>query len=126
MNSPDQEIEPLVSPDGKRIVFAARGHPGGAGDYDLLVTFLCEGRWTEPRPLGPGVNTPAWEFGPRLSPDGRWLHFTSNRSDFARRRPRGRLDAKALDRLVGSPGNGLRDVYRVDVRALELASPCGG
>lgn len=125
LNTADQEIEPLVSADGKTLVFAAKGRPEGKGEYDLFVTFLCDGGWSPPAPLGAGVNSSAWEFGPRLSPDGRFLFFTSNRSDFGRR-PRGRLDLAALTRRLESPGNGLRDVYRVEVRALALRSPCAG
>lgn len=123
LNTADQEIEPLVSGDGRTLVFAAKGRPEGKGEYDLFVTFLCDGRWSPPRPLGAGVNSAGWEFGPRLSPDGRSLFFTSNRSDFGRR-PRGRLDLAALTRLLESPGNGLRDVYRIEVSALELRRPC--
>lgn len=123
INGPDQEIEPLISPDGKTLVFAAKGRAGGEGQYDLFVTYQCEGRWTPPQPLGAGVNSAGWDFGPRYSPDGRYLYFTSNRSDVVRGR---RLDAAALARLLESPGNGLRDVYRVPVSALGLVSPCGG
>ncbi|MFO0583831.1 MAG: hypothetical protein U0229_16285 [Anaeromyxobacter sp.] len=123
VNGPDQEIEPLVSDDGRTLVFAARGHAGGAGQYDLFVTFACDGGWTPPRPLGAGVNSPAWDFGPRRSPDGRTFYFTSNRADFERRRGV-RLDAAALARRLGSPGNGLRDVYAVDAATLDLEPPC--
>jgi hypothetical protein len=61
------------SRDGRWIV-ADRGDSTGAG-RDLVV--LEEGRDTGLRPL---VATPASEWGPVLSPDGRWLAYESNRS----------------------------------------------
>lgn len=122
LNGPDQEIEAYVWPDGRTMVFAAKGRPGGAGAYDLYASFLCGGAWTEPRALGAGVNSDAWEFGPRLSPDGRSLYFTSNRSTWTT--PAQPVALDGLTRRLESPGNGLRDVYVVAVEALGLRSPC--
>jgi len=123
INTPDQEIEPWISPDGRMLVFSGRGRPGGAGDYDLFVSFRCQGRWTEPRPLGAGVNSAGWEFGPRFSPDGRTFYFTSNRSDWPAS-PAKALSVAELERKLSAPGNGLRDVYQVPAAALDLRSPC--
>jgi len=122
INTPDQEIEPWISPDGRMLVFSAKGRAGGAGDYDLFVSYRCQGKWTEPRPLGAGVNSAGWDFGPRFSPDGLTFFFTSNRSDW--KPPPAPMTAEQLERRLSSPGNGLRDVYQVPAAALELRSPC--
>lgn len=122
LNTPEQEIEPYVFPDGRTLVFAAKGRPGGAGEYDLFVSFSCDGRWSAPRPLGAGVNSSGWDFGPRVSPDGRTLFFTSNRSRHVT--PPAPLGYDELMRRLESPGNGLRDVYQVELSALELHAPC--
>ena len=123
INTPDQEIEPWISADGRMVVFSGKGRPGGRGEYDLFVSFRCGSRWTEPRPLGPGVNSPGWDFGGRFSPDGRTFFFTSNRSDWpaARTRP---WTARELEKALASSGNGLRDVYQVPASPLDLRSPC--
>lgn len=123
LNTADQEIEPYIAPDESFLIFSAKGHPGGAGAYDLFVSYRCDGKWTSPRPLGAGVNSPAWDFGARISPDGRTLFFTSNRSDYAAAPPRPRT-TEELKKALSSPGNGLHDVYQVDVSALGLRSPC--
>lgn len=123
VNTAEQEIEPYVFPDGRTLVFAAKGRPGSAGEYDLWVSFACDGRWSPPRPLGSGVNSPGWDFGPRVSPDGRALFFTSNRTRHAP--PPRPLDFDELTRRLDSPGNGLRDVYRIALSALDLRGPCG-
>jgi hypothetical protein len=85
------------------------------------VSHLCGSTWSEPRNLGVEVNSPSWEFGPRPSPDGRFLFFTSNRSAPPRDRA---LTFTELVARLRSPGNGLRDVYRIETAALDLDSPC--
>lgn len=62
--------------------------------------------------------------GVSLAPDGRHLFFASNRSDFEKPLDL-RLGTKELAAALHRPGNGLRDIYRVDVSALGLRSPCG-
>jgi hypothetical protein len=122
VNGPEQEIEGYVFPDGRTLVFAAKGRPGSAGEYDLYASFWCGGAWTDPQPLGAGVNSTGWEFGPRPSPDGRTLFFTSNRSTWAA--PARALELEELTGRLARPGNGLRDVYAVEVAALGLRSSC--
>src|SRR5262249_8345068 len=115
--------EPFIAPDGSFLIFSARGRDDSRGAYDLYVSYQCPQGWTSPQPLGAGVNSAGWDFGPRLSPDGRWFYFTSNRSAFDTppQRPR---SFQELTRALQSPGNGLRDVYRVPVEELQLRSPC--
>lgn len=124
INTADQEIEAYVDPDGRYLVFAAKGRQPSAGEYDLYVTHRCARTWTPPRALGAGVNSAGWDFGPRIDPDGKYLYFTSNRSTF--RQENRRYDMATLTRHLASPGNGLRDIYRVAVDALGLdaGSPC--
>ncbi|HEX7668950.1 MAG TPA: hypothetical protein VF395_05180 [Polyangiaceae bacterium] len=61
------------SPDGKTLVFARLG--SATTSADVYVVSL-EPK-AEPRAL---VSTPAYEGGPRFSPDGRWLTYVSNES----------------------------------------------
>jgi hypothetical protein len=123
INTPGQEIEPWISPDERFLIFSASGRPDSKGAYDLYLSFRCPNGWSPPRPLGANVNSPGWDFGPRVSPDGRYLFFTSNRSIFGRPSTP-RLDFDGLRRRLEAPGNGLRDVYQVEMRALDWTSPC--
>ena len=82
INTSDQEIEPWISPDGRMLVFAGKGRRDGAGRVRPVRHLPLRRTWTEPRPLGAGVNSAGWDFGPRFSPDGRTFFFTSNRSDW--------------------------------------------
>jgi OOP family OmpA-OmpF porin len=54
--------------------------PSGKNIHDLYVSFLeKEGVWSEPRLLGPDVNTEYTEMAPFIAADGVTLYFSSNR-----------------------------------------------
>lgn len=78
VSTPAGEVRASVSPDGQRIVWGSRDRPGGPGGYDLWQATRQDGRWADPRPLP--LDTPAKEFDPLFSADGRWLYFFSDRA----------------------------------------------
>lgn len=123
VNTPGEDIEPWLSDDGRLMIFASNGRPDTLGAYGLYVSRLCGDSWGAPRHLGGGVNSSRWDFGARPTPDGRWLLFTSNRVIGGT--PRSPLDYQELLRKLHSPGNGLRDVYRVAMASLDLGPECG-
>ncbi|MBT8220827.1 MAG: OmpA family protein [Bacteroidia bacterium] len=67
---------PSISSDGSRLYFASN-RPGGYGGMDLYVTENRYGLWTNPKNLGPSINTPANEFFPFSYGDGA-LFFASD------------------------------------------------
>lgn len=73
----DNQLEFTVSPDGKTMILAVQ-RKDTEGNRDLYVSFLQENRiWTEPRSLGPTINTADFESSPFLAADSRTLYFTS-------------------------------------------------
>jgi hypothetical protein len=71
----------FVAPDESYIILSSR-RPGGHGSGDLYVSFRGDdGGWTEPKNMGPLINTPEIEFCPMVSPDGRWLSFSRRYGD---------------------------------------------
>jgi hypothetical protein len=119
VNSAADEIEPLITPDESALVFSAKDRPDTLGSYDLYVTRRVDGKWQPPRHPGAPINSPAWEFGPRLSPDGQLFFFSSNRGFGSQPLPRP-LRFEELEQKLHEPGNGLRDVYVVAPKALGL------
>lgn len=71
-------VSASLSADGKIMVLHAE-REGGRGGADLYVTFRRDdGSWSEPRDLGPGINTPGHEITPYLAADGVTLYFSSD------------------------------------------------
>jgi hypothetical protein len=71
------EGDALISPDGDFLILSIERADGfGAGD--LCVSFRGkDGAWSEPRNLGGAINTKLNENCPIISPDGRFLFYTS-------------------------------------------------
>lgn len=79
INTESSEYDPYVAPDESYVIFASN-RPGGRGDADLYVSFRDGATWSEPVSLGDAVNTPAREYCPVVSPDGKYFLFTSKRA----------------------------------------------
>jgi hypothetical protein len=78
VNTPNyNEAHPGIAPDESFMVFNDAFRPGGLGYADLYLTLrLPDGTWAKPRNLGPKINSAYIEFGPRISPDKKYLFFT--------------------------------------------------
>lgn len=85
----------LAAPDGSWLIVAVTDHPVGLGGDDLFLTRRTAHGWTPLEHFPAPINSEAYEYGPTLSPDGRWLYFTSHR-------------------------RGSADVYRIPLPALGL------
>lgn len=70
-----------VSPDGKRLFFAARDRADGLGNFDIYYCVKSGEAWDGPYNLGMPVNSRGWESQPSISADGKELYFCSKRKD---------------------------------------------
>ncbi|MGV8040479.1 MAG: TolB family protein [Thermoanaerobaculaceae bacterium] len=75
--STHMDIEPALSPDGKRLFFLSNrpAAPGAAPNEDIWVVDRTAAGWSEPRNLGAPVNSPDAEFFPSVTRDGT-IYFT--------------------------------------------------
>lgn len=80
INTAEDEWAPVVSPDGRLLLFASDGR-GGLGKHDLFVCERAGAGWGTPRNLGPGVNTAREDFDAAFLQDGRTLVLTSGDFD---------------------------------------------
>lgn len=89
INTDFWESSPSLSPDKRNLYFASN-RPGGFGGKDIWVTTkMSNGKWSEPKNLGPTINTAGDEGCPFIHADNQTLYFNSN----------------------GHPGYGLTDLY---------------
>ncbi len=79
VNSSSWDSNPSLTADG-RVLFFASARPGGFGGSDIWgVRLDREGNaLSEPRNLGPIINTAMDEVSPFIHPDGKSLYFASN------------------------------------------------
>lgn len=75
-----------ISADGRKLIFTSCIGRQGYGSCDLFQSLRIGDEWTEPKNLGPLVNSAEWESQPSLSADGRTLYFVSDRRGGAGRR----------------------------------------
>ena len=68
--------------------------------------------WSKPKNLGPVINTAAREYSPRISPDGKWLIFTSERGMQTEHRDQ-TFTSEEFSSKARSTFNGLGNIYRI-------------
>lgn len=74
----------FLSADGTVLLYSAQGLQYDNPDLnhvDIYISQKVGGKWTEPKSLGPKVNTPNYEVTPALSVDGKRLFYSSNAID---------------------------------------------
>jgi hypothetical protein len=98
----DERSQPdlFVAADEGWMILVITEHPSGLGGDDLFLVRRMGDGWGEPEHLPAPINSSEYEYGPTLSPDGRWLYYTSHR-------------------------DGTADVYRIEVRQLGLSEDAG-
>ncbi len=81
INSSYFEADITISPDGKTAMFTSEENRVGRGSgdyYDIYISHLNNGSWTDPKKLPSSINIPKTDQrGAFLSSDGRTLYFSS-------------------------------------------------
>jgi Tol biopolymer transport system component len=71
-------MNPFIAPDESYILFSDK-RTGGFGGHDIYVSFRqTDAEWSEAKNLGNVINGGGWESCPTVSPDGKYLFFTSD------------------------------------------------
>ncbi|HZU27916.1 MAG TPA: hypothetical protein VFA04_20465 [Bryobacteraceae bacterium] len=109
-------VEAFVAPDESYLLLGAFGRPG-YGNSDLYISFFKNGKWTEPRNLGPHINSPARDYSPRVSLDGKWLVYGSERG-MATEKHDGPWTTREFHDRVAGVRNGLGNLYRVPLSTI--------
>ena len=110
-------FESTIAPDESYLLLGSFGREGGYGSSDIWVSFNENGSWGKPINLGPQVNGPARDYSPRISGDGKWLYFTSERG-FVTDKHEQPLTHQQFEDGMSSVRNGLGNLYRIPLEAV--------
>lgn len=81
INSEFGEGDVLIAPDESFLIVSIVGRPDSYGDGDLYISFRqSDGNWSVLENMGVPINSISSDYCPMLSPDGKFLFFTSTRS----------------------------------------------
>jgi Tol biopolymer transport system component len=119
INTQFNEFEPFIAPDESYLFLMAGGRADGRGGFDLYISYNRDGAWTKPVNLGDKINSSGNEYSPAISPDGKYFFWTSTRG-FADKPLERRLSYRELSNRLRSAGNGLGDIYQIDIGVLNV------
>ena len=115
---------PFISPDESYLLFSAY-KLSGVENNDIFISFRqTSGSWGKAISLGEGINTVSQEQFPRVSNDGKYLFFTSNREQRNLKYKNSSyyenpLTSEKIQEITTNPGNGKGDIYWVDTKVIE-------
>jgi hypothetical protein len=118
INTAGPEPQVFVTPEDDILVFAAAGRVDSQGSVDLYMSRRVDGAWSKAVNLGSKVNSPVVDSAPRISADRRYLFWTSTRGYGLEDRQAHNLNYKELSSKLQGAGNGLGDIYQIDLSAL--------
>lgn len=81
INTPGAEFAPFLASDNKTLYFSSQGHPG-FGNADIFVTKRLDDtwqNWSEPKNLGPYINSDAWDAYFVLDGSGDYGYLVSSK-----------------------------------------------
>jgi len=74
-------FESTIAPDETYLLIGSFGRQPSYGSSDIYISYNQSGVWSKPKNLGPVINSTARDYSPRISGDGKWLLYTSERMD---------------------------------------------
>ena len=113
------ELDCTVAPDESFMLIGAYGRQGGPGSFDIFISRNINGKWTDAKSLGPKVNTRFRDYSPRISPDKKYLFFTSEK-DFTKQPSQGLKNYQELEDNLHGIYNGSGNIYQVELQALGI------
>jgi hypothetical protein len=134
VNSQFSDYDPFINDNETLLFFVSAGDDADAGHHregvlftggypyargDIYFSRKVDGKWTAARHLEHGVNTVADEDYPALTPDGKQLVFSSERSPFTVPVAH-KLEMEEFERELHSTFNGHGNIFTIPVEALDL------
>jgi len=81
INSEKYEGDVFVAPDESYLIVSIYGRKDSLGEGDLYISFRSpDDSWSPLRNMGAAINSDKRDFCPMVSPDGKYLFFSSKRA----------------------------------------------
>jgi hypothetical protein len=111
----------FISPKEDFLITCAQGIDSTNIDQDYYISFrLTDGNWSKLIKFGPEINSPGDNANSAyVSPDGKYLFFSSSRKDPAGLQVAGGTSLRSIIDAKSKPGNGASAIYWVDARIIE-------
>lgn len=122
MNSPAYVLDCTIAPDESFLLMGYYGRPDGYGSYDIFISKQENGVWSAAKNIGSKVNTSFRDYSPRISPDGQYLFFTSEK-DWSINKQNKPYTYKQVTDNFRSILNGSGNIYEIKLSALGIKSP---
>lgn len=113
VNSPFADFNAYIASDESYLIFSSYSRGDGLGDGDLYISLKeSDTIWTEAKNMGKDINSSELDYCPFVTFDGKYLFFTSNKSNpnlnthYPKR-------FKAIINLADGITNGLGNIYWV-------------
>ena len=111
-----REGDVYISPEEDYLIVSRKGKGG------LVISFNEEGKWSPSLDMGKNINLTGYEYCPMISPDGRYLFFTSEKDNFKPYSDKKIGETEIInhyDSLLLKPQNGLGDIYWISAEVIE-------
>jgi len=135
INTRESEVSPFFHPLYQVLYFSSRGQLLKYGDFDIYKTHRVNGRWQEPRNIGPLVNGKGSEYYFSIDSDSKNLYYARSEADNLKNldlysfplpmeaHPLAvtRLEGTLIDSVTNKPLNGIISIIDLD-NGIEVAS----
>jgi hypothetical protein len=120
INSEHSETDAFVAPDESYLIVTSTGRPDSKGKNDLYISFAQDdGSWGELHHMSDSINTPAKEYCPVVTPDGRFFFFTRGKDDSLKLHSNRPKTYQELAEKTYSWRNNLENIYWVSSEILQ-------
>lgn len=118
INTDLNEAGPFIAPDGSYLLFNTN-RSKNPFMMEIYISFKTkDGRWTEPQRAISKAGGAFGDFGPVISPDGKYLFFSSFRN-MEPIEPKSKTYFEAMKNALGTPQTGKGTIYWVDAKIIE-------
>ena len=123
INSEHAETDAFIAPDESYLIVTVTGRSDSRGKNDLYISFpQNDGSWGELHHMGDSINTPAKEYCPVGTPDGRFFFFTRGKDDSLRLHSDRQKSYRELAEKTYSWCNNLENIYWVSAEVLQRSA----